>query len=155
MPTNRVLTYLDAHDVFYEIVHHKLDYTAQEAAANTHTPGRQFAKVVLLGMPGGHVMAVVPAIHKIDLEKVRQGIGTSQVRLADESALRDLCPDCDVGAAPPFGNLYDVPVYVDPSITRDEHITFNGGTHEDAVKMRYSDFERLVHPTIMDMVVEP
>ena len=149
---NRVLTYLDAQDAAYEVIAHRIEYTSQETAADTHTPGREFAKNVLLGTPAGVAMAIVPAIHKIDLEKVRQGLGTNQVRLADEAMMSELCPDCDPGAIPPFGNLYDIPVYVDPTLTGDEFITFNGGTHESAIRMRYCDFERLVHPTIMDMV---
>lgn len=155
MPLNRVTQYLEDEQVSYEVVHHDTDYTAQETAADTHTPGREFAKTVVLGLPGGHAMAVLPALHKLDLEKIRQGIGTRQVRLADEEIMERLCPDCDVGAEPPFGNLYDMPVYVDPSLAHDEYITFNGGTHKDAIRMRFSDYERLVHPTIMDMVADP
>ncbi len=152
MTTNRVTSYLDKEHVSYEVLHHRVDYTAQETAADTHTPGREFAKTVVLGMPRGHAMAVVPAVFKIDLERVREGIGTRQVMLVDEETMSRLCPDCDVGAEPPFGNLYDLPVYVDPSLAKDEYITFNGGSHDDAIRMRYSDFERLVHPTIMEMI---
>jgi len=154
MPLNRVTDLLEDEHITYEVVHHHVDYTAQETAADTHTPGREFAKTVVLGLPGGHAMAVVPALYKVDLEKIRQGIGTRQVRLAEEEVMSRLCPDCDVGAEPPFGNLYDMPVFVDPSLAKDEFITFNGGTHEDAIRMRFSDYERLVHPTIMDMIVE-
>ena len=152
MPMNRVTEYLDEHRVPYEVLHHEGDCTAQEAAADTHTPGRAFAKTVLIGMPRGHAMAVVPALCKLDLEKVRQGVGTRRLALADEPTMDQLCPDCEVGAEPPFGNLYGLPVYVDPTLTRDEYITFNGGTHQDAIRMKYSDYERLVHPAIMDMV---
>lgn len=151
MPCERLLSFLDERQVSYELIHHRLDYTAQETAADTHTPGRDFAKTVMLDMPGGHAMVVLPALYKVDLERVRQGLGTRQVRLSDEETMRALCPDCDVGAEPPFGNLYDIPVYVDPSLTSDEYITFNAGTHEDAVRMRYGDYERLVAPTIIDV----
>lgn len=154
MICNRVTSFLDDHDVAYEVLQHRIDYTAQETAADTHTPGRNFAKTVVLDTPGGHAMAVVPAVHKVDLEKIRQGIGTRQVKLADEATMSKLCPDCDVGAEPPFGNLYDLPVYVDPSLTTDDFITFNGGSHEEAIRMRFGDWERIVHPTIMDMVLE-
>lgn len=154
MSLNRVTQMLEDEQVNYEVVHHHVDYTAQETAADTHTPGREFAKTVVLGLPGGHAMAVVPALFKVDLEKIRQGIGTRQVRLADEESMERLCPDCDVGAEPPFGNLYDLPVFVDPNLTKDEYITFNGGTHEDAIRMRFSDYERLVRPTIMDMCTD-
>ena len=154
MVCKRVTSYLETHDVRFEVLPHRIDYTAQETAADTHTPGRDFAKTILLDMPGGHAMAVVPAVYKVDLEKIRQGIGTGQVKLSDEETMSEVCPDCEVGAEPPFGNLYDLPVYVDPMLTQDEYITFNGGTHEEAIRMRYGDWERIVHPTIMDMVVE-
>jgi Ala-tRNA(Pro) deacylase len=97
-------------------------------------------------------MAVAPAVYRLDLEKVRAHLGSGYVRLADESAMSMLCPDCEVGAMPPFGNLYDLPVFVDPTLAADEFITFNAGTHEQAVRMRYADYERLVQPVLMDMI---
>ena len=152
MPIESITAFLDAQHVPYEVLHHRTDYTAQETAADTHTPGREFAKTVILDVGAGHAMAVVPALYKVDLEKIRQSVGTRQVSLASEQEMSDLCPDCDVGAEPPLGNLYDMPVYVDPTLERDETITFNGGTHEDAIRMQYEDFKRLVHPTRMDMI---
>ena len=152
MPTRTLTAYLNDHHVPFEVLHHRIDYTAQEAAADTHTPGREFAKTVVLDVGHeGRAMAVLPAIFQLDLDKIRAGLGTRQVHLATEMEMSDLCPDCEVGAEPPFGNLYDVPVYVDPTLTSDEYITFNAGTHDDAVRMRYEDYERLVHPTVMDM----
>ncbi len=152
MPNQKVTTFLDEHDVPYEVIHHRTDYTAQETAADTHTPGRAFAKTVILDIGALHAMAVVPAPCRIDLEKIRESIGTRQISLASELEMSQLCPDCDVGAEPPLGNLYGMPVFVDPALEKDETITFNGGTHDDAIRMRYEDFQRLVHPTPMDMI---
>ncbi len=153
MTSRRLTAFLDANGVEYEILHHRPDFTAQETAEDTHTPGREFAKTVILDVGvGGHAMAVVPAVCHLDLERIRHEIGTSRVRLADESEMRALCPDCEVGAAPPFGNLYAVPVFVDPSLAEDEYVTFNAGSHDTAVRMRYSEFRRLVAPTELGMV---
>ena len=152
MPSKKLLEVLDAHGAPYVILRHPVDYTAQETAEATHTPGYGFAKTVLLGLPGGHAMAVLPAPRKLDLEKIRRGIGIGQVRLAGEDAMARLCPECEIGAAPPFGSLYDISVFVDPLLARREYITFKAGTHADAIRMRYSDFEDLVHPQILDMV---
>jgi Ala-tRNA(Pro) deacylase len=152
MATTTLTAYLNENHVPFEVVHHRTDYTAQETAADTHTPGREFAKTVVLDIGDqGRAMAVLPAVFQVDMEKLRAGLGTRQVHLADEAEMSDLCPDCEVGAEPPFGNLYDVPVYVDPSLTVDEYITFNAGSHDDALRMRYEDYERLVHPTVMDI----
>lgn len=152
MPNQKITAYLDDHDVPYEVIHHRVDYTAQETAADTHTPGREFAKTVILDVGALHAMAVVPALYRIDLEKIRESIGTRQISLASELEMSQLCPDCDVGAEPPLGSLYGMPVFVDPTLEEDETITFNAGTHDEAIRMRYEDFKRLVHPTPMDMI---
>ena len=151
MPNSKVTAFLDANHVPYEVIHHRVDYTAQETAADTHTPGREFAKTVILDVGAGHAMAVLPALYRLDLDKLRHAVGTRQISLASELEMSQLCPDCDVGAEPPLGNLYDMPVYVDETLEKDETITFNGGTHDDAIRMRYEDFKRLVHPTPMDL----
>jgi len=153
MPIQKLFDYLDGQGTSYEVLNHPVDYTAQEAAADTHTPGREFAKTVMLDLGNeGHVMAVAPAVFLLDLEKIRRGLGTLRVQLADESVIRDLCPDCELGAAPPFGNLYDIPVFVDPTLATEEFITFNAGTHARAIRMRYADYEQLVRPILIDMI---
>ncbi|MEX0884843.1 MAG: YbaK/EbsC family protein [Phycisphaeraceae bacterium] len=151
--SNRLLPYLDQHDIEYELIHHRLDYSAQRAAADTHTPGRAFAKAVILDVGGQPVMAVVPAPEKIDLGKASQALG-AEVKLVDESTLARIFPDAEVGAEPPFGNLYDLPVYVSPHLVDDESITFNAGSHQQAVRMRWEDYERMVHPQVADLTYE-
>jgi Ala-tRNA(Pro) deacylase len=147
----RIREFLEKSRVDYEVIEHPLDFTAQETAAHTHTKGKEFAKTVFLKVDGKPAMAVLPAPQMVDLEEARASIGAEQIVLAHEDEIAKLCPDCDTGAAPPFGNLYDVPVYVSPVIARDERVTFNAGSHRDAIRMDYSDFERLVKPQVVSL----
>ena len=155
MPTMsvRLRSFLESHGVAYETIHHRPKYTAQEIAADTHTPGREFAKTVILMVDRDYAMAILPAHHMVDCEKVSQALGGREVRLACEDEIRDLirehCPDCELGAIPPFGNLYGLSVYVSVAMTEDEHVTFNAGTHVDVIRMGYLDFEKLVQPRLM------
>jgi Ala-tRNA(Pro) deacylase len=147
-------SYLDQHHVAYESIHHRRDYTSQEAAADTHTPGKEFAKTVILAVDDRFGMFVLPAIRQVDLEKVKRKLGAKKVRLASEDELAKISADCEVGAMPPFGTLYELPVYVSPLITQDRLITFNAGTHEDAVRMLYSDYEKLAQPQSIDFTID-
>ena len=98
-------------------------------------------------------MAVLPGSQKVELALLRDALGSKQVTLAKESAFRDRFPECELGAMPPFGNLYGMPVYVADSLTEDEEIAFNAGSHTQLVKMAYRDFERLVQPEVMRFTV--
>jgi Ala-tRNA(Pro) deacylase len=147
----RLQKFLDDNSVEYEVIHHKKDYRARVTARDTDTPQKEFAKSVLLLVDGQHALAVVPASSDIALSKVRDAAGARDVDLASEDDFERLCPDCEVGAAPPFGNLYGVPVYVSRSLAADEQITFNAGTHSDAVRMFYGDFQRLVKPRVLGL----
>jgi Ala-tRNA(Pro) deacylase len=148
--TNRMMEMLADEGVDFEIIHHRLDFTAQGTAADTHTPGRAFAKCVVLDLDGDYAMAVIPAHHKIDFYKAGQMLKTD-VTLAKEADIQELFPDCEVGAEPPFGNLYDMPVYVSPELADSKLITFNAGTHHEAVRMRYEDFARMANPVMLDL----
>lgn len=147
----RVRAFLDKRGIHYESVHHRLDFTAMEAAEDTHTPGKEFAKAVVLWIDGAFALAVLPAQHHVHLEKVRKALEAKTVRMATEEEMRRLFPDCDLGAEPPFGNLYHLPVYLSTAMVGDEHITFNAGTHEEAIRMRFADWENLVKPRILDL----
>ena len=151
MRTSKFRSFLDQHHVKYEAIAHAPDFTAQETAAHTHTPGREFAKTVILETDEGHAMAVLPAHHRVDLAKVREALASRKVRLASEPEMARLCPDCETGAVPPFGNLYGLPVWVSPILAHDEWITFNAGTHQDALRMKFADFEKLVAPRVTDL----
>lgn len=150
----KLSSYFDEHDVSYEVIRHHPKYTAQQVAADTHTPGVEFAKTVFLRVNGDTAMAVLPAHHLVDCELLSGALDWEHVRLASEDEIRDLiarlCPECELGAAPPFGNIYGLPVYISRAMEGDTHITFNAGTHEDAMRITYADYERLVEPRHVD-----
>ncbi len=141
--------YLDTQNVPYEVLSHRQAFTAQEVAQAQHVPGRDLAKVVMVRSGGAFVMLVIPAPYRVDLERVRSALGKTDLVLATEDEFKGLFPQCEAGAMPPFGNLYDLPVYVDRTLTRDEAIVFNAGTHTQTVKMKYADFARLVQPKVV------
>jgi len=153
--STRLRTFLEERKVPFEVVHHRLDFTAQEAAADTRTHGREFAKSVVLRMDGRFILVVLPAHHRVNLEKVRVALGGEEIRLASEKEMSAIFVDCEIGAEPPFGNLYELPVYASPAITEARHITFNAGTHEDVVRMDIKEFERLVRPIVIDFADRP
>jgi Ala-tRNA(Pro) deacylase len=119
-------------------------------AASEHVPGRMVAKVVMVMVDDHLVELALPAPYQVNLDRARLALGAQEVRLAEEAEFADAFPDCEVGAMPPFGNLYDVPVYVDSSLTEDEVIYFEAGTHTDTMSVGYADFDRLVQPTVAD-----
>jgi len=142
--------YLEQHGVHFSVVEHSVAYTAQQEAAATHVPGRAWAKAVVCMLDDQPTLAVVPADRHVDLRRLREALGASSVRLATEAELQPLYSDCEVGAMPPFGPLYKQPVVVDKSLASDPEIVFNGGSHRDAIRMQYRDFEELVKPTVAD-----
>jgi len=144
----RLDAYLRENKVPFQVIHHPLAYTAQEVAAAEHVPGKMLAKLVMVFADGKLVMLALPAPHRADLNKAAVALGAREVRLAHEEEFAAAFPDCEVGAMPPFGNLYDLPVYVDNALAEDETIIFSAGTHTDTISMKYADFERLVKPTV-------
>ena len=142
--------YLRENKVPFQVQHHAVAYTAQEVAAAEHVPGRMLAKVVVLLGDGKLSMFVMPAPARVDAEKAAAVLGAKEARLAHEDEFADRFPGCEVGAMPPFGNLYDIPLYVDKSLSEDETIVFEAGTHTDTMSMKYADFERLVKPTVAE-----
>jgi Ala-tRNA(Pro) deacylase len=142
--------YLDKSEAPYKVSTHQEVYTAQEVAATLHVPGKDIVKVVIVKTEGKFIMAVLPADHKVNVDKLRTVLRDPEARLATEGEFKGLFPDCDVGAMPPFGNLYDVGVYVDKSLAEDEEIVFQAGSHVETVKMKYRDFDRLVGPEVID-----
>lgn len=151
MPVLRKLQeYLDQQGIKYQVVTHSLAYTAQEVARYQHIPGKQVAKVVMVKKQSGRpVMLVLPASFKVDFARLRQVLG-EPAELEQENEFRVLFPGCEVGAEPPFGNLFDIDVVVDKSLAEDGEIVFNGGSHWQTIKMRYEDYERLVRPRIAE-----
>jgi len=151
----RLKDYLDSENIQYELLSHREAYTAPEIAQALHVPGKELAKVVIMKVGERFVMTVLPANWKVDLKRLKDVFQTSQVRLATEDEFKTLFADCQVGTMPPFGNLYGLEVYVDQTLTADEEIVFQAGTHVDAVKLRYRDFARLVQPTVAEFHQPP
>jgi Ala-tRNA(Pro) deacylase len=150
MPIRKLRDYLDQHGVKYVVISHSSAFTAQEIAASAHIPGREIAKTVIIKLDGKWAMAVLPASVRIDFGLLKEATGTKHVEMAGEREFRDLFPDCDVGAMPPFGNLYNMPVYVAEELTRDAEIAFNACSHTELIRLAYEDYKRLTNPTILD-----
>ena len=152
----RLEEYLRGNEVPYQTQHHPRAITAQEVAATEHVPGRMFAKTVMVSTEGGEMcMLALPAPYHVNPEKATAALGAQEASLADEGRFAETFPDCEVGAMPPFGNLYGVPVCVDSALAEDETIVFRAGTHTDTMSVAYADFERLVEPTIADFADPP
>ena len=139
----RLKAFLDENKVTYSVMSHAPAYTAQAAAAVMHISGKEIAKTVVVRAGENTALAVLPASHHVNLEKLGLLLG-KPARLATEKEFADLFPDCELGAMPPVGQLYDLPVFVDKSLADDEEIVFSAGTHRDAIRMRFADFARLV-----------
>lgn len=146
MVAKKIKEFLDSNHVQYTTVLHPESYTAQEVAASAHISGKELAKTVIVKINGKMAMAVLPASGKIDFELLGKASDAGKVELAGEQEFKDLFPDCDAGAMPPFGNLYGMDVYVAQKLSDDKEIAFNAGSHTELIKMAYTDFENLVKP---------
>ncbi len=155
MPVQRLKDFLDSHAVRYVVITHSPAFTAQEIAAHAHIPGKELAKTVMVNIDGAMAMAVLPASFNVDFASMENELGAIRVELATENEFRDLFPQCELGAMPPFGNLYGMPVYVARKLAEDETIAFNAGTHRELVRLAYKDFERLVQPRVITFAAKP
>ncbi|MBA1148661.1 YbaK/EbsC family protein [Ectothiorhodospiraceae bacterium WFHF3C12] len=151
MPVRTIRAFLDENDVRYVIVQHSPAYTAPEIAESVHVSGRAFAKSVMVRLDGHLAVVVVPATQQVDLDALAAATGAQRVELAEESEFAACFPDCDPGSVPPFGNLFGLPVYISAALPREEELVFNAGRHTEVMRLAYSDFERLVSPTVVDI----
>jgi Ala-tRNA(Pro) deacylase len=148
MPARKLREFLDTQGVPYTTISHAIAYTAKEAAALTHISTKELAKTVIVKIDGELAMAVLPASYDVDLPSLGVATGARSVTLAKESEFKDRFAECDIGAMPPFGNLYGMAVYVDESLTKDKDIAFNAGSHSELLQVAYADFARVVKPTV-------
>jgi Ala-tRNA(Pro) deacylase len=148
MPIERLKKFLDENDVKFVITPHSQAFTAQEVAAAAHVPGKEMAKTVMVKLDGELAMVVLPSTERVDVERLKGVTGAREAELASEDDFAGLFPTCELGAMPPFGNLWDLTVFVDEHLREDEQIAFNAGTHTELMKLSYSDFERLVKPVV-------
>jgi Ala-tRNA(Pro) deacylase len=149
MPVRKLKEFLDASGVKYVTINHSPAFTAQEIAASAHIPGRELAKTVMVKIEGKMAMAVLPASSRVDLDHLQEAIGASTVELASEREFKDMFPECEVGAMPPFGNLYGMEVYASAKLAEDDEIAFNAGSHTELIRLTYQDFERLAEPRVL------
>jgi Ala-tRNA(Pro) deacylase len=147
--------FLHQNQVQYTHTEHPLAYTAREVAAAEHVPAREVAKTVVFLSEQGYGMAVLPADSVVDLEQLRLDLGLNRLRLATEAELGELFPGCELGAMPPLGNLFGLPVYVDDRMAGEDLIACNAGTHRDVIHMHFRDFLRLVNPAIVPFARRP
>jgi Ala-tRNA(Pro) deacylase len=151
MPLNRLRTFLDSHNTKYIVISHSLAYTAQGIAALAHISGKELAKTVVVNLDGQLAMAVVPASCQVDMNLLRAAAGTKTTALALELEFKNKFPDCETGAMPPFGNLYDMPVFADESLAQDKEIAFNAGSHRELIQLAWKDFVDLVRPRLVKL----
>ena len=149
MPAQKLKEFLDSKQVKYVTISHSAAYTAQEIAASAHVSGYELAKTVMIKIDGKMAMAVLPGAYKVDMKHLRELTGAESVELAGEREFKDMFPGCETGAMPPFGNLYDMDVFVSPSLAEDEVIAFNAGSHTELVRLAYKDFQQLVQPKVV------
>ena len=148
MPIRKLREFLDSHAVRYFVVSHSPAYTAQEIAAAAHVPGKELAKAVIVTLDGKMAMVVLPASRQLDFDLLRKLTSARKVELASEKEFADLFPECEIGAMPPFGNLYGMDVYVSEELEDDDEIAFNAGAHTELLRLSYENYKKLVHPKV-------
>lgn len=148
MPVKKLKEFLDSNQVKYLCITHSPAYTSQEIAAVAHISGKQLAKTVIAKVDGSMAMVVIPAHEHVNFSELKKSAGVANADLASESEFKKLFPECEVGAMPPFGNLYEMPVYVSEDLAKMNTIIFNAGSHSELMQLAYEDFERLVKPKV-------
>lgn len=149
MPVRKLKEFLDNNNIKYVTIYHSQAFTAQEVAATAHIPGKELAKTVMVKIDDKMAMIVLTASDKVDFDSLKEAVGASKVELASEQEFIDLFPGCEIGAMPPFGNLYEMQVFVEENLTEDTEIAFNAGSYTELIRLSYKDFERLVKPTVV------
>ena len=146
----RVTEFLDKEGVAYETLEHAPVFSSQGLAAIEHEPGKYVAKPVIVKADDRYIMCVLPAPRKVDLGRLKDQLDAASVALAEEDEIGKLFPDCELGAEPPFGNLYELPTVMDQTLEQDDHIVFQAGTHGKAVRLSMGDYRRLVEPKVLE-----
>ena len=146
----KVIDFLDKSGVSYEATEHRPTFTAQRMAAVEHEPGKNVAKPVIVKTDDKYVMCVLSACCKIDIHMLKGQLGAKSVELAEEKDIARIFDDCELGAEPPFGNLYDLPTIMDKALEKDDHIMFQAGSHERAIRMSMADYRKLVEPKVLE-----
>ena len=146
MPIRKLKKFLEDHHIKFRVISHSTTYTALEVAELVHISGREIAKTVMVKMDGKMAMVVLPASYHVDFDRLEETAGMKHIELANEDDFKDMFPDCEIGAMPPFGNLYGMEVFIEPKLAEDREIAFNAGNHRELIKMSFEDFDKLVNP---------
>lgn len=154
MPIQRLIELLERNGIHYSLISHRDTYTTAATGAVTHIPGREIAKTVMVRVDGQTAMAVVPGSRHLDLSALKKAMAAENVQLMMEEEFASAFPDCDIGAMPPFGVLYNIPVYVDERLSRQTEIVFNAGSHHELVRLAYKDFDRLQRPKVLQIAAQ-
>jgi Ala-tRNA(Pro) deacylase len=154
VPINTLKAFLDDNDVKYVTIRHSIAYTAHDTAQSAHVPADAFAKTIIVQLGGDMAMAVLRGSDKLDLQRLRRTADADSARLAGEEEFQGLFPGVELGAMPPFGNLYDLAVYADRALACNERIAFNAGTHREVIELGWADFNRLAEPVLADIVLD-
>jgi Ala-tRNA(Pro) deacylase len=154
MILKQLVDFLDANKIRYVNITHSTAFTAQDVAESAHISGKEMAKTVIVWMDGAMAMVVLPASAMVDFNKLKGAIGARSLELASESEFKDRFPSCEIGAMPPFGNLFTMKVIVDAMLKEDTEFAFNAGTHHELIRMQYADYERLVKPTLASFAIQ-
>lgn len=153
MPAKRIKEFLDSQGIKYYVITHSMAFTAQEIAASVHISGYELAKTVIIRVKNKLAMAVLPATYKVNFKQLAKVVGTEDIALAHEQEFQFRFPECEVGAMPPFGNLWNMDVYVAEKLARNSDIVFNAGSHTELIRMSFADFERLVKPKVLSYAI--
>ncbi len=154
MPVRKLKEFLDSQRVKYVSISHSRAFTAMEVAASAHVAGKELAKTVIVKVDGKMAMVVIPATSRVDFDILKRQIGAQHVELAAEREFRDKFPECELGAMPPFGNLYGMQLFVSESLAQEEELAFSAGSHNELIRLKYEDFERLTKPTMVNFLSE-
>jgi len=154
MPVKQLKEFLDSKNIKYITISHSPAYTAQAIAASAHVSGKELAKTVMVKVDGKMAMAVLPASYQVDFDLITEAVGARKIELASEAEFKDLFPECEVGAMPPFGNLYHMDVFVAARLAEDDEIAFNAGSHTELIRLSFRDFEQLVKPKVLAFSAE-
>ena len=149
MIVKKLKEFLDKNGIEYVTITHSKAFTAQKVAASAHIPGKELAKTVIIKIDGKMAMAVLPASYRVNFDLLQEALGAEKVELAQEKDFKDIFPNCETGAMPPFGNLWNMGIFVAESIAENEEISFNAGSHTELIRMKFSDYKRLTNPVII------
>jgi Ala-tRNA(Pro) deacylase len=143
-----VVSYLDREGVNYKLLHHRKTFTAQDLAAAEHVSGWRVIKPVLVKADDRFYLCALPASQRVDLDGVKTALNAKVVELADERTLGRVFIDCELGAEPPIGPLFGVPTLMEQTLEGADRVTFQAGTHSDAVEMPLGEYKRLARPRV-------